>query len=150
VLHRKPFTLANVDSYRDWGHAKDYVQGMWLMLQQTSPEDIVLATGVAHSVKEFVTIACEHLGINLRWEISGDSLKAIDSWDLSTVLELDSNLRRPTEVQRLTGDVTKAKELLGWESKIQFKELVLEMVDAEMGRLKATNAKPDSTVTALV
>jgi hypothetical protein len=107
----------------------------------------------------------------LRWEISGDSLKAIDSRSLSTVLELDSNLCRPTEVQRLTGDVTKAKELLGWESKIQFKvaapriyvgalsasvadtilqELVLEMVDAEMGRLKAENAKPDSTVTALV
>jgi len=121
-----------------WGHAKDYVLGMWLMLQQDLPQDFVLATGRTHSVRDFVNTAFAHLGVVLSWEGSGHKLKAIDPRSSSVAVELDQQLQRPVEVHHLLGDSTKARKVLGWKAEIQFEELVGEMVDSEMQRLQNT------------
>ncbi len=131
--------LGNLDSKRDWGHAKDFVEAQWLILQQDQPDDYVIATGKQYSVKEFVDAAFHEVGINIRWDGKGIDEKGYN--DSGKVLvEVDPRYFRPTEVEALLGDPTKAKEKLGWQPKVTFKELVAEMVredlkDAEKDQL---------------
>jgi len=119
--------LGNLDALRDWGHAKDYVEMQWLMLQQETPEDFVIATGVQYSVRDFVNTAAKELGITIRWEGSGADEKGNDA-EGKCIVQVDPRYFRPTEVETLLGDPTKAKEKLGWTPKISFAELVSEMV----------------------
>ncbi|CAK8719286.1 GDP-mannose 4,6-dehydratase [Candidatus Electrothrix laxa] len=120
--------LGNLDAKRDWGHAKDYVQMQWLMLQQEKPEDFVIATGVQHSVREFVEIAAAELGMLVSWQGKGLDEIGIEEKSGKTIVRIDPRYFRPTEVETLLGDPTKAKEKLGWEPKISFAEMVQEMV----------------------
>jgi GDPmannose 4,6-dehydratase len=124
--------LGNLNSLRDWGHAKDYVQMQWLMLQQEQPEDFVIATGVQHSVREFVEIAAEELGMNIVWQGSGLDEVGIERKSGKTIVRVDPRYFRPTEVETLLGDPSKAKEKLGWEPKITFEEMVREMIVADL------------------
>lgn len=123
--------LGNLDALRDWGHAKDYVEMQWLMLQQDQPEDFVIATGVQYSVREFVIAAAEELGIKIRWEGYGDSEKGLDGAG-NCIVAVDPRYYRPTEVETLLGDPAKAREKLGWVPKITFQELVAEMVREDL------------------
>ena len=123
--------LGNLSSLRDWGHAKDYVEMQWLMLQQSKAEDFVIATGVQYSVRDFVNAAAEELDINVRWAGEGKDEKGYDASG-KCVVAVDSRYFRPTEVDALLGDATKAKEKLGWTPKISFKELVAEMVREDL------------------
>ena len=127
--------LGNLDAKRDWGHARDYIEAMWLMLQQEKPEDFVIATGEAHSVREFTEAAFKRAGINLRWEGTGVEEKGIDADTGKVLVEIDSRYFRPAEVDFLQGDATKAKEKLGWTPKIKFQELVNLMVDYDVNRI---------------
>jgi GDPmannose 4,6-dehydratase len=124
--------LGNLDAKRDWGYAKDYVEAMWLMLQQETPSDFVIATGETHSVREFVELAFTEIGISLKWVGSGVEERGIDSSSGKILVEIDPRYFRPTEVDLLLGDATKAKEKLGWEPKVTFKELVKMMVKADI------------------
>ncbi|MCW5199855.1 GDP-mannose 4,6-dehydratase, partial [Desulfobulbus sp. F1] len=124
--------LGNLNSLRDWGHAKDYVRMQWLMLQQEQPEDFVIATGVQHSVREFVEIAAEELGMSIAWQGSGLEEIGIERKSGKTIVRIDPRYFRPTEVETLLGDPSKAKEKLGWEPKISFEELVREMIVADL------------------
>ena len=127
--------LGNMDSLRDWGHAKDYVEMQWLMLQQEKPEDFVIATGVQYSVRDFVNAAAEELGIKIRWEGTGVDEKGFDETG-KCIVAVDPQYFRPTEVETLLGDATKAREKLGWAPKITFKELVAEMVREDLKSAK--------------
>lgn len=120
--------LGNMDSLRDWGHAKDYVEMQWLMLQQDQPEDFVIATGVQYSVREFVITAAKELGIEVRWEGKGQEEKGYDATTGKCIVQVDPRYFRPTEVETLLGDPSKAHQKLGWTPKITFQELVSEMV----------------------
>lgn len=124
-LDLKPLKLGNLYSKRDWGHAKDYVYGMWLMLQQDEPDDYVLATNETHSIKEFVNLSAKFLGLELKWVGEGKNEKAFYNGIL--IVEIDERYYRPAEVDVLLGDYTKAKEKLGWEPKVKFEELVEKM-----------------------
>ena len=120
--------LGNLDARRDWGHAKDFVEAQWLMLQQDEPEDYVIATGEQHSVREFIEIAANEIGIDIKWE--GEGLNEV-GYDRSTdrvIIRIDPRYLRPTEVDTLLGDPTKAREKLGWEAKTSFTELAKEMI----------------------
>ncbi len=119
--------LGNLDAKRDWGHAKDYVEMQWLMLQQEQPEDFVIATGIQHSVRDFVNIAAKELDIAVRWEGEGLHEKGYDSLG-HCIVSVDPRYFRPTEVENLLGDPSKAKEKLCWQPKISFDDLVKEMV----------------------
>jgi GDPmannose 4,6-dehydratase len=119
--------LGNLDSLRDWGHARDYVEAQWLMLQQDHPEDFVIATGKQHSVREFVDFATLKLGMKLSWTGRGVDEKAMDEKG-SVVVAVDPRYFRPTEVESLLGDPSKAKARLGWSAKVSFEQLVEEMV----------------------
>jgi GDPmannose 4,6-dehydratase len=119
--------LGNLNAKRDWGHAKDFVDAMWLMLQQDEPEDYVIATGVQYSVKEFVEEAAPYFGMNIVWEGEGLDEVGIDKTTGRTVIKVNPKYFRPAEVETLLGDATKAKENLGWEPKISFKQLVEDM-----------------------
>jgi GDPmannose 4,6-dehydratase len=110
--------LGNLDAKRDWGHAKEYVEAMWLMLQQDEPDDYVIATGETYSVRDFLDVAFEHLGLNWR-----------------DFVDIDAKYYRPAEVDLLVGDSSKAKKKLGWEPKIKFQDLVREMVDHEVNAI---------------
>jgi GDPmannose 4,6-dehydratase len=123
--------LGNMDSLRDWGHAKDYVEMQWLMLQQDKPEDFVIATGVQYSVRDFVNAAADELGIHVRWEGKGVDEKGYNA-DGKCIVAVDPRYFRPTEVETLLGDPTKAREKLGWTPKTTFKELVAEMVREDL------------------
>jgi GDPmannose 4,6-dehydratase len=129
--------LGNLDAKRDWGHAKDYVEMQWLMLQQNQPEDFVIATGVQYSVRDFVNAAAKELGMEIRWEGKGveekgcvvSSMPAADGGvAIKPIVQVDPRYFRPTEVETLLGDATKAKQKLGWSPKTTFNELVAEMV----------------------
>jgi GDPmannose 4,6-dehydratase len=124
--------LGNLDAKRDWGHAKDYVEMQWLMLQQEKPDDFCIATGVQYSVRDFVEAACKELDIDIRWEGKGVDEKGIDVNTGQTIVSVDPHYFRPTEVETLLGDPTKAKEQLGWTPKITFAEMVEEMVRADL------------------
>ena len=127
--------LGNLDAKRDWGHAKDYVEMQWLMLQQESPEDYVIATGVQYSVREFVNIAAEELGFKLQWSGYGVDEKGYDQGG-NCIVSVDSRYFRPTEVESLLGDSSKAREKLGWEPRISFSEMVKEMVLSDLNSAK--------------
>lgn len=124
--------LGNLDSLRDWGHARDYVRAQWLMLQQPQPEDFVVATGEQHSVREFVSLAGERLGMALDWRGAGESEQGVDTRTGKTVVKVDPRYFRPTEVETLLGDPSKAKAKLGWVPEVSFMTLVEEMVDADL------------------
>ncbi len=124
--------LGNLDAKRDWGHARDYVEMQWLMLQQDQPDDFVIATGEQHSVREFVSIAAQQLDITIRWQGQGLEEKGYDAKSDKLLVAVDPRYFRPTEVETLLGDPTKAKQQLGWTPKISFMELVKEMVAADM------------------
>jgi GDPmannose 4,6-dehydratase len=123
--------LGNLDAKRDWGHAKDYVEMQWLMLQQTRAEDFVIATGVQYSVRDFVNAAAAEIGIAITWRGSGVDEKGYDAQG-KCIVQVDPRYFRPTEVETLLGDATKAREKLGWTPKITFAELVAEMVREDL------------------
>ena len=123
--------LGNMDAKRDWGHAKDYVEMQWLMLQQEQPEDFVIATGVQYSVREFVNAAAKELGMQIRWEGAGVDEEGYDARG-KCIVAVDPRYFRPTEVETLLGDPTKAKDKLGWTPKISFDELVVEMMREDL------------------
>jgi GDPmannose 4,6-dehydratase len=124
--------LGNMDSLRDWGHAKDYVEMQWLMLQQDVPEDFVIATGVQYSVRQFVDAASKELGIQIRWEGKGVDERGYDISTNKCIVQVDPRYFRPTEVETLLGDPSKAKQKLGWVPKTTFQELVAEMVREDL------------------
>ena len=124
---QKVLYLGNVNSKRDWGHAKDYVEAMWLMLQQDEPDDYVIATGEQYSVKDFVNEAAPYFGFKLDWMGEGLDEVALDWNTKRTVISVNERYFRPSEVDSLLGDATKAKEKLGWEPKTTFKQLVEDM-----------------------
>jgi GDPmannose 4,6-dehydratase len=124
--------VGNLDARRDWGHARDYVRMMWMMLQQPEPEDYVIATGRQHAVRDLVERAAGHLGMRLRWEGEGISEKGIDDASGRAIVAVDPRYFRPTEVDTLLGDPSKARLKLGWEPQISFEELVGEMVAADL------------------
>lgn len=126
ILDKKefePLKLGNLYSKRDWGYAKDYVRGMWLMLQQDNPDDYVLSTGETHTIKEFVNLAAEEIGIDVQWVGSGLNEKAISRTG-KVIIEIDEKYYRPAEVDVLLGDYTKAKKVLGWDPSVKFEQLV--------------------------
>ncbi len=123
--------LGNLNSLRDWGHARDYVEMQWLMLQQGKPEDFVIATGVQHSVRDFVNAAAKELGMAIRWQGDGVNENGTDAQG-KCVVAVDPRYFRPTEVETLLGDATKAREKLGWTSRTTFDELVVEMVREDL------------------
>jgi len=124
--------LGNLESKRDWGHAKDYVRMQWLMLQQDEPEDFCISTGVQYSVRDFVDAAFKEVGIELRWEGSGLDEKGIDSASGKVLVQVDPVYFRPTEVETLLGDSSKAREKLGWEPEISLEDMVAEMVREDL------------------
>ena len=125
--------LGNLNAKRDWGYARDYVECMWLILQQPEPDDFVIATGEYHTVREFCTLAFKHAGINLQWQGEGIDEKGIDTATGKVLVEVDPKYFRPTEVEQLLGDPAKAKEKLGWNPRqTSFEQLVRIMVDADM------------------
>ncbi|OIP65080.1 MAG: GDP-mannose 4,6-dehydratase [Candidatus Yonathbacteria bacterium CG_4_9_14_0_2_um_filter_43_16] len=124
--------LGNLDAKRDWGYAKDYVYGMWLMLQHTEPDDFILATNETHSVREFIEEACKHLGFELEWKGAGVDEKGVDKKTGKTIIEIDPKYYRPAEVDILLGDYSKAKNKLGWEPETKFKDLVKLMVEEDL------------------
>ena len=127
--------LGNLDAKRDWGFAGDYVEAMWLMLQQDEPDDFVIATGKMHSVREFVELAFGEVGIEIEWRGEGVDEVGVDAATGDVLIEIDPRYYRPTEVELLLGDPTKAKEKLGWEAKVGLRELVKMMVEGDMGKL---------------
>ncbi len=124
--------LGNIDAQRDWGYAGDYVEGMWRILQQDTPDDYCLATGEMHSVREFVELAFAHVGRTIKWQGEGLDEKGIDADSGKVVVEIDPRYFRPTEVEQLLGDPSKAKRVLGWEHKTSFAKLVSEMVESDL------------------
>jgi GDPmannose 4,6-dehydratase len=124
--------LGNLDAKRDWGHAKDYVEMQWLMLQQDAPEDFVIATGVQYSVRDFVDMAAKAVDIEIQWKGKGVEEKGFNKETGECLVEVDKRYFRPTEVETLLGDPSKAKEKLGWETKISLKEMVKEMVEHDI------------------
>ncbi|MBT2257845.1 GDP-mannose 4,6-dehydratase [Priestia megaterium] len=135
---QQKLTLGNLDSLRDWGYAKDYVECMWLILQHDKPEDFVIATGEMHSVREFVQLAFKHTGIEIEWSGEGLEEKGTNKATGEVVVEIDPKFFRPAEVDQLLGDPTKAKTLLEWNpTKTSFEELVRIMVEADMKKVES-------------
>jgi GDPmannose 4,6-dehydratase len=135
--------LGNIDSSRDWGHARDYVEGMWMMLQQETPDDYVLATGETHTVREFVELAFGQIGRPIRWRGEGVKETGLDAKTGDVLVEIDPRYFRPTEVDFLHGDPTKAHTKLGWRHRTPFKELVREMVDADRKQVQKERERHD-------
>ena len=133
----KSLYLGNLEAKRDWGYAREYVEGMWMILQQDQPDDYVLATGETHSVREFVEETCSLLDYDIAWEGTGVKEKGIDQKTGQTIIEIDPHYFRPAEVDLLIGDSSKAKKNLGWQPKVTFKELVRIMLEADMKNEKA-------------
>jgi GDPmannose 4,6-dehydratase len=129
---QKKLYLGNLDATRDWGHARDFVEGMWLILQQDKPDDYVLATGESHSVREFVEKAFAHIGRKVTWRGDGVDEKGIDQANGETLVEIDPRYFRATEVDALLGDPSKARAKLGWRHKTSFDTLVSDMVEADL------------------
>ena len=139
---QKCLYIGNLDALRDWGHARDYVEAQWLMLQQDKPEDFVVSTGEQHSVREFIEVTAKRLGFVLKWEGNGvDEVGVVHTVDSSEttapkpgaiIVRVNPRYFRPTEVDTLLGDPSRAKQILGWQSKTSFKNLVYEMIDADI------------------
>jgi GDPmannose 4,6-dehydratase len=127
---QKNLYLGNLEAKRDWGHAKDYVEAQWLMLQQKKPDDFVIATGKQHSVRDFINLSSEYLDMKINWK--GKNLNEVGSFKGKDIIKIDSRYFRPTEVETLLGDASKAKEKLNWSPKISFKQLVKEMIDEDL------------------
>ncbi|RUW71338.1 MULTISPECIES: GDP-mannose 4,6-dehydratase [unclassified Mesorhizobium] len=136
IHHRRQDTLylGNIDARRDWGHARDYVEGMWRILQHDEADDFVLATGEMHSVREFVELAFAETGRTIQWQGQGADEVGIDAASGEIVVRIDPRYFRPTEVDHLVGDASKAREKLGWSHRTGFRELVAEMVQADLKR----------------
>jgi GDPmannose 4,6-dehydratase len=133
--------LGNLSSLRDWGYAKDYVECMWLILQQPTPDDFVIATGEQHSVREFAEIAFRYVGINIHWEGEGINEKGIDTATGRVLIEVSADFYRPTDVVNLWGNPAKAKRVLGWNpQKTRFEELIKRMVDSDMAKVAVERA----------
>jgi GDPmannose 4,6-dehydratase len=128
--------LGNLDAKRDWGHARDFVEGMWLMLQQPEPDDYVLATGEMHSVREFVELAFGCVGRQIEWRGAGVEEVGVDPKSGAELVHVDPNYFRPTEVEQLLGDPSKARAKLGWQATTRFSDLVAEMVEADLDVIK--------------
>jgi GDPmannose 4,6-dehydratase len=124
--------LGNLDSLRDWGHAQDYVRAQWMILQQEQPEDFVIATGEQHAVREFVELAASNLGMRMQWRGKGVDEQGVDATTGRVVVRIDARYFRPTEVDSLLGDASKARRKLGWQTTKSFAELVQEMVGADL------------------
>jgi GDPmannose 4,6-dehydratase len=124
--------IGNLDAKRDWGHARDYVEGMWLMLQQPKPDDYVLATGETHTVREFIEQAFAIVGRRIEWRGSGREEVGVDLDSKKILIEVDGRYFRPTEIDALIGDASKAQARLGWRPRVSFKELVAEMVQSDL------------------
>jgi len=129
---QEKLVMGNIDSLRDWGHARDYVKGMYLMLQQEKPDDFVLATGKQYTVRQFMTLAFEMVGIHVEWRGEGVSETGADKATNKVLVEISEKYFRPTEVETLLGDPAKAKKILGWEPETSFKALVYEMMDYDL------------------
>jgi GDPmannose 4,6-dehydratase len=129
--------VGNLDARRDWGHAKDFAKGMWLILQQPKPDDFVLATGESHSVREFIELAFAQVGRRLAWQGKGYDEVGIDVATGKVVVKVDRRYFRPTEVDALQGDASKAQRELGWKPETSFTDLVAEMVSSDLGVVAA-------------
>ncbi len=127
---QKNLYIGNLNALRDWGHAKDFVEAQWLMLQQQKPEDFVIATGIQSSVRDFINLASKHLDMKIDW--SGKDLKEVGSFNGKDIIKVDPKYFRPTEVENLLGDANKAKEKLNWFPKISLEQLVKEMIDEDL------------------
>ncbi|XP_076376879.1 GDP-mannose 4,6 dehydratase isoform X2 [Megalopta genalis] len=128
--------LGNLDAKRDWGHAKDYVQAMWLMLQQPAPDDYVIATGETHSVREFVEAAFQYVGRTIKWEGEGVNETGQDAQTGEVLVKINPKYFRPTEVDVLLGDATKAKEKIGWKPTVTFEGLVKDMMESDLDLMR--------------
>ena len=128
--HQKILYIGNLNALRDWGHAKDFVEAQWLMLQQEKPEDFVIATGTQYSVRDFINLASKNLDMKINWK--GKDLDEVGSFDGKDIIKVDPRYFRPSEVETLLGDASKAKNVLNWIPKISFKELVKEMVEKDL------------------
>ena len=140
---QKCLYLGNLNALRDWGHAKDYVEAQWLMLQQSNPEDFVIATGKQFSVREFINLASKKLDMNIKWK--GKGLNEVGYLDGKKIIKIDPNYFRPTEVDNLLGDASKAKKKLKWKPKISFEKLVQEMIDEDLKLAKIEKQSIDIT-----
>lgn len=142
--------LGNLDAQRDWGYAPEYVEAMWRMLQQPEPDDYVIATGHTHSVRKLASVAFQHVGISLEWHGAAAEERGVDSATGKTLVEIDPRYYRPTEVDLLVGDASKARDKLGWQALTSFEELVTRMVDhdLESARRLVTLKNAGHTVTA--
>lgn len=142
--------LGNIDAKRDWGHAKDYVEGMWLMLQQEQPDDFVLATGVTTTIRKFCEMTFKELGIEIEWQGKGVDEKGIDKATGKTIIAIDPRYFRPAEVEVLLGDPSKAKEKMGWEHRYDLAALVKEMVDEDLIEARREKLLKDNGYNTLV
>lgn len=131
---QKTLYLGNLDAKRDWGHARDYVEGMWRIVQQDRPDDYVLATGETHSIREFVELAFAHVGRRIEWRGTGVDEKGVDADTGDVLIEVDPRYFRPTEVDLLLGDPSKARDRLGWTYSTSFPDLVREMMESDLAR----------------
>ena len=138
---QEKLSLGNLNAKRDWGHAKDYVEGMWRILQQDKPGDYVLATNETHTVREFVELSFAEVGVEIEWQGEGVEEKGIDKKTGKVLVAINPRYFRPAEVELLWGDATKAETELGWQRKVSFKELVAMMVDSDMKELAGISAK---------
>ncbi|CDO59093.1 GDP-mannose 4,6-dehydratase [Candidatus Phaeomarinobacter ectocarpi] len=134
----EPLQLGNLDAKRDWGHVRDYVEGMWLMQQQEEASDYVLATGQDHSVREFAELAFSHVGRTMEWSGHGVEEKGVDAKSGDLLIEVDSKFFRPAEVNSLLGNAGKARDELGWAPQVTFQQLVADMVEADLARAART------------
>ena len=135
--------LGNLEARRDWGHARDFVEGMWLIVQQPEPDDYVLATGESHSVREFVEKAFARVGRRIAWQGTGAAERGLDAATGKVLVEIDARYFRPTEVEFLIGDASKARQKLGWRHKVPFAQLVEEMVDADLKVVRNEHSRRD-------
>jgi GDPmannose 4,6-dehydratase len=135
--------LGNLDAKRDWGHARDYVEGMWRIVQQDEPDDYVLATGETHTVRKFAEKAFRHVGREIVWDGLGVQEKGYDSRTGDPLIEIDPRYFRPTDVPFLLGDPSKARKKLGWRHRIGFEQLVAEMVEADLNTVLRETARND-------
>ncbi len=135
--------IGNLDARRDWGHARDFVAGMWQIVQQPEPSDYVLATGESHTVREFVEMAFQHAGIAIEWRGEGVDEQGLDAETGDVLVEVDPRYFRPTEVPLLEGDAGRARERLGWSHTVSFRDLVREMVDSDLKTVHEERGRHD-------